>query len=183
LPESAKAYEEFLRRFGDRYGDAALRATVREAKLTLSSLCTQTGRADEAEEWLEQVLDEFPDETGVKNDLGYLWADRGVHLQRALRMVQQAIDDDPDNHAFRDSLGWVLYRMGRYPEAVEQLRKAVREESPDGEILDHLAEAQLRAEGEIAARATWQRALEVLKPGDGPLRRRIEEKLADLVRE
>ncbi len=183
LPESAKAYEEFLRRFGDRYGDAALRATVREAKVTLSSLCSQAGRADEAEEWLEQVLDEFPDETGVKNDLGYLWAERGVHLQRALRMVQQAIDDDPENHAFRDSLGWVLYRMGRYPEAVEQLRKAVREESPEGEILDHLAEAQLRAEGEAAARATWQRALEVLKPDDGALRRRIEEKLADLVRE
>jgi len=181
--EATKAYEAFLQRFGDRHGDAAVRATVREAKMTLSSLYARAGRAEEAEEWLEQVLDEFPDETGVKNDLGYLWADRGVHLRRSLRMIQQAVDAEPENHAYRDSLGWALYRLGRYPEAVEQLKQAVGDEDPAGEILDHLAHAQLQVEGEEAARTTWQRALKVLEPGDATLRRRIEEKLADLDRE
>jgi tetratricopeptide (TPR) repeat protein len=74
-------------------------------------------------------------------------------------MIQLAVADDPANMAYRDSLGWVLLRLGKYPEAVAELKVAASVPEPDGVILDHLAEAQL-LNGEIAAAIeTWQRAL------------------------
>ena len=51
--------------------------------VALSELCGLKNRQAEAEEWNEQVLDEFPDDVSALNDLGYLWADAGKHLERA----------------------------------------------------------------------------------------------------
>ena len=56
---------------------------MREARLLLSNIAVLQNRPAEAEEWLEQVLDEFPDDASASNDLGYLWAERGAHLERA----------------------------------------------------------------------------------------------------
>jgi tetratricopeptide (TPR) repeat protein len=118
---------------------------------------------DQAEEWLEQVLDEFPEDTGALNDLGYLWADAGKHLDRALEMIQVAVAEDPANMAYRDSLGWALLRLGRYSEAVAELKVAAGVPDPDGVILDHLAEAQL-LNGEVAAAIeSWRRALSLFE--------------------
>ena len=124
---------------------------VADAKSSLSNVCVHLDRNAEAEEWLEQILDEFPDDVGADNDLGYLWAERGVHPQRALRMTRRAALAEPDNIAYLDSYGWALFRLGQYEEAVKQLRRAVDNEAPDGVILDHLGDALLRTEGEQAA--------------------------------
>ena len=76
--------------------------------------------------------------------MGYLWADQGTHLERALKMIRTAVAAEPDNAAYRDSLGWVFYRLGRYPEAVAELEKAAAKE-PAAEVLDHLGDARLKA--------------------------------------
>ena len=120
------------------------REILRDARLELSGLCVLKHRLPEAEEWLQQVLDEYPDDVAACNDLGYLWADQGTHLQRALKMIRHAVAAEPDNAAYRDSLGWVLYRLGRYPEAVAELEKAAAKE-PAAEVLDHLGDARLKA--------------------------------------
>ena len=103
------------------------------------------------------MLDEFPDDAGASNDLGYLWADQGVHLQRALKMIRQAVAAEPDNAAYRDSLGWVYYRLGRYQEAVAELEKAARQ-GTGGDVLDHLGDAQLKAGQPDKADDAWRRA-------------------------
>lgn len=178
-PEARTAYEEFFRDWNGRYQDAGVRGVVRESKFSMSNICIALGRHDEAEEWLEQVLDEFPEDVGAWNDLGYLWTDRGVHLQRAHRMIAKACEREPDNLAYRDSLGWSLYKLGRYAEAVEQLRMAAEVEDPDGVILEHLADALFRAEGPDAAIPVWKKALEVLDPADAARRQEVERKLAN----
>ncbi len=178
-PEAYTAYAEFFHSWNGRYGDAGVRGVVREAKFSMSNISLELGKNEEAEDWLEQVLDEFPEDVGAWNDLGYLWADRGVHLQRAYRMIAQACQMEPENLAYRDSLGWALYRLGRYPEAVEQLRMAADVENPDGVILEHLADALLKAEGAAAAKPVWQQALDVLDPADAARRQGIEKKLAN----
>ena len=122
----------------------------------LSALCVLKHRVPEAEEWLQQVLDEFPDDAGAVNDLGYLWADQGVHLQRALKMIRHAVAAEPDNAAYRDSLGWVYYRLGRYQEAVAELEKAAAKE-PAARVFDHLGDAQLKAGHPDKAADAWRR--------------------------
>jgi tetratricopeptide (TPR) repeat protein len=175
--ESHDAYMAFLKRFGDRHDDPEVRTSVRQAKSSLSTICVELGRPEEAESWLEQVLDEFPDDVGAQNDLGYLWADRSVHLERALRMILAAVKADPENPAYRDSYGWVLYRLGRHAEAVTELQRAADGSGSDGVILDHLGDALFQTAGHEAAVAVWQRALQQLGDTEPARREQIQRKL------
>ncbi len=175
-----QSYQALLEKFDDQYDSPEAREVVRDARLVLSNLAVLGNKPAESEEWLEQVLDEFPEDVGAQNDLGYVWADAGKHLDLAYQMIQYAVSKEPKNTAYRDSLGWVLYRLGRYPEAVAELKAAAASsEEPDGTVLDHLAEAQLKAGESAAAIETWQRALAQLeKHGDADKAKQVREKLA-----
>ncbi len=153
-----KSYSELINKFDKVQDPAEARDVLRDARLALSNVCVVEGKLPESEEWLEQVLDEFPEDPGALNDLGYLWTDSGKHLERALQMIQFAVANDSKNMAYRDSLGWALFRLGRYPEAVAELKAAANVEEPDGVILDHLAEALAKGGDLPAAIDTWNRA-------------------------
>jgi tetratricopeptide (TPR) repeat protein len=176
--DAAKAYEAIVEKFDDDFATDGARELVREARSALSNLCVIRHDIPPAVEWLEQVLDEFPDDPGANNDLGYLWADENQHLHRALRMIQLAVTAEPDNYAYRDSLGWVLHRLGRDSEALVQLQKAVEPEKPEGEVLDHLGEvyAKLGQTGE--AQSAWKRSAEAYKKaGEEAKMKAVEKKM------
>ncbi|MCH7726895.1 MAG: tetratricopeptide repeat protein [Planctomycetes bacterium] len=166
--EAKKSYTAMLDKSRSNYKSTAVRDSVREAKLILSNICVHQERMNDAIEWLEEVLDEFPEHVGALNDLGYLWADEGVHLHRALQMTRKAVAGEPENVAYRDSLGWALYRLGRHKEAVKELETAAAGEAPDGVILDHLGDTYLKNDDAKKALATWKRAAEALKKQDEP---------------
>ena len=134
----------------------------------MSAVCVNLGRMEEAEERLEEVLDDFPDDVEAHNDLGYLWADENKHLSRALNMISLAVAAEPDNRAFRDSLGWIYYRLGRYGKAAAELEKALDEKEPDGTVLDHLGEAYIKAGRTDKARDAWRRAIAAYKKDKEP---------------
>ena len=160
--EAEQSYRDFLTRFDGQYESEDLRSLLRDARLVLSNICASRRDMQQAEELLEQVLDEYPENIGALNDLGYLWIEQNKNLDRAVRMIEQAVERDPDNEAYLDSLGWAYYQMGRFPEAVEQLKKAVAAggDDPDGVILDHLGDAHLKAGDSDAARIAWQKAID-----------------------
>ncbi len=182
--DAEQAYQAWMSSFEADYTTPGVREAVRDARFVLSNTCVYDHRLDEAEEWLQRVLDEFPQDTSAMNDLGYLLADRGKSLRRALQMIQRAVAAEPENAAYRDSLGWALYRLGDYQEAVVQLKQAADGNDPDPIILEHLGDALLQS-GEIqAAVATWQRALEVLDVRPVPEQReKIEEKIRQQITE
>lgn len=158
--EARAAYLNLLERLESRRDDADARAAARDARMMLSNLAAIAGAMDEAEEWLELVLDEEPDDVSASNDLGYLWVDQGKHLNRSLKMIQHAVAAAPENAAYRDSLGWAWYRLGAYDEAVAELTKATELiDEPDGVILDHLGDALAKAGRADQARSAWERAL------------------------
>lgn len=161
--EARQAYEKLFAQFRGEKDSVETLAVLREVRLSMSALSVIQGRLDEAEEWLQQVLDEYPDDIGANNDLGYLWADGNKHLHRALKMILAAVAAEPENRAYRDSLGWVFYRLGRFSEAVEELKKAVDEKQPDGMVLDHLGDAYEKLGRHSQAVAAWQRAKEALE--------------------
>lgn len=153
-----QSYADLLEKYEKNHESSEVRESLRDARLVLSNIAVIEGKLPESEEWLEQVLDEFPEDVGALNDLGYLWADGGKHLERALEMIQVAVAADPKNMAYRDSLGWVLFRLGRYGESVAELKVAAAVEEPDGVILDHLASALEKHGDHAAAAETWRRA-------------------------
>jgi tetratricopeptide (TPR) repeat protein len=89
------------------------------------------------------------DPTGfAANNLAWLYAQRGVNLDRALTLATRAMQLRPADPAFADTLGYVFLRRREYSHAVAALERA-RELMPDADLGDsikrHLAEAYLRA--------------------------------------
>lgn len=182
--QAIEAYTQLIDRFDSDRDSYEVRDIVREARLTLSHLNVKNERFAEGEELLEQVLDEFPDDVGAWNDLGYLWAERGVHLIRAHAMIQRAVKAEPDNTAYRDSLGWVLHRMGKNQQALEQLKLAVDEAEPDGVVLDHLGDVHSALGQSDQALKAWDQAIKALKKKKDvdlidPIRTKIDQHKQD----
>jgi tetratricopeptide (TPR) repeat protein len=181
--EAVADYLKVLKDFDNNYESQENRESLKEVRMALSNLCVLQKKLPEAVEWLQQVLDEFPDDVGAMNDLGYLWADENRRLPQALEMIRKAVEAEPDNGAYRDSLGWALYRLGRYNEAVAELQKAA-EKQPDGLILDHLGDAYLKFHQAEKARDAWIRAVELLrKDKDEEKVKEIDEKIHNIDRE
>jgi len=101
--------------------------------------------------------------------VGYVLADHDRELSDAEKLITQALAKDPDNGAYIDSYGWVLYRLGRFPEAREQLEKAVKLTAGDPVVREHLGDVyrdlQLpdlaREQYRLAALATGENAKRV----------------------
>ncbi len=164
--EAIDAYRELMAEHDTTFDVPGVRAVLRETRLVLSNIEVERQQFGEAEEWLAQVLDEFPEDIGALNDLGYLWVDQEKHLERATRMIQRAVAAEPENIAYRDSLGWAYYRLGRFTEAVQELTRAAAGDEPDGVILDHLGDAQLGNRQRRQAVATWRKAQSVFRSTD-----------------
>ena len=84
-----------------------------------------------------------------------------------------------DSRAIHGRLVDAYADLGRYPEAVKELEKAIDEKQPDGSILDHLGDAYEKTGNAAKARATWQRAKEALEKDKEPEKaQKIAPKLA-----
>ena len=118
---------------------------------------------EQAERLLADVLKIDPKHAPAANDLGYMWADRGVHMDESEKLIRQALEVEPDNSAYLDSLGWVLYKRGRFEEARSYLQKSIDlMDFPDAVVLDHLGDALYRLDKQDDAGKAWKRAQERL---------------------
>lgn len=143
---------EALERFPDERILAFIRATALE----------RGGRPDEASVVFEELLEANPDDVEVANYLGYMWADAGTNLDRALELIRFAVEASPANSAYLDSLGWVEYRLGRLNEAERWLLRAVELGGEDqGTIVAHLGEVLLELGRDDEARRLLQHALDI----------------------
>ncbi|MFL5331541.1 MAG: tetratricopeptide repeat protein [Gemmataceae bacterium] len=139
-----------------------------DIRMTLSRLAQHAGDFPVVEAHLLRVLELDPHNVTAHNDLGYFWAERGIHLAEAERLCRFALgntdeDGEPggDNPAYIDSLGWVFYRQGRLTAARVELERALS--TPLGRhsavLWDHLGDV-LWAQGKLPeAKAKWNEAL------------------------
>lgn len=114
---------------------------------------------DAAEEQFRKILALDPNNSMTLNYLGYMLADRGVKLDDALAMLQKAVQLDPQNYAYLDSLGWAYFKLGQYPLAEENLRKASERVSTDPTVHDHLGELYEKTGRLRLAVAQWDQSL------------------------
>jgi Flp pilus assembly protein TadD len=108
-------------------------------------LAERMDRLDMLEADLRTILEREPDNASALNALGYTLADRTDRLDEAYEYITRAHKLRPDDAAILDSMGWVLYRMGRFDEAEDYLRRAY-DRMYDPEIASNLA-ALLWAQG------------------------------------
>lgn len=101
----------------------------------------QSGRVDEAITFLNKALALDPDNINAMNSLGYVLAEEGKNLNRALLLCRRAVEKKPENAAYLDSLGWVYFKLGRVSEARATLRKALSGSGGSKEIAAHMRAA------------------------------------------
>lgn len=97
----------------------------------------------------------------ILNNFAYSLAERGVNLDKALRMVQKAVDEDPENSSYLDTIGWVFYQMGDYKQAEEYIKKAMEYDENNSTLLDHLGDVFYRMGDLEKAKEIWESALEL----------------------
>ena len=129
----------------------------------LGSSLERAGDFSGAEDAFRKLLTQWPNDSATQNYLGYMWADKGVHLDEAYTMILRAVEREPRNGAYLDSLGWAAFRLGKLEVAERNLLEAHRRDPEDPTIEEHLGDLDARQGNMEKAIAHWERAL-ALKP-------------------
>ncbi len=162
--EGIKVYQDVIKHFSSN------EEVVKLAHSSLSIIYVNQGDYAKGEAELEILFQKTPDDPGVNNDLGYLYADQGKNLEKAEAMIRKAIQEEPDRPAYLDSLGWVLFKRGKVKESLEPLQKAVElqkaEEKKgtapaDATIREHLGDVYLHLQEVDRARQIWEEAEQI----------------------
>jgi len=134
------------------------------------------GSQEEAISILEEVIKRQPEHGEALNYVGYSWADKSVHLDKALEYIQRAVELKPDNGYIRDSLGWVFYRLGRNEEARDALEEAARLSTDDPTIFDHLGDVYLVLGEKEKAIQAYQKAISLIEE-DNEAKKALQDKV------
>ena len=160
--DNSKEREKFSRILGSLYGDM--------------------GKVDKATELLMELLKKNPEDAGLNNDLGYIWADNDHKLDEAEKMIRKAVDAEPTNASYLDSLAWVLFKQKKYAEAKQLIMKATM--LPRGqstEMLDNLGDIHWALGEKNEAITAWKRAKDQVTGSGRDVKRKseLEKKLKD----
>lgn len=165
LDKPAQAREALARGVALHPKDAQMRFHLATAEDKL-------GHFDAAAEQFQEILKLDPKHAPSLNYLGYSWAERGMKLEEAEKLLRQALAIDPDNGAYLDSLGWIRFKRGEACDARQYLERAAHL-SGDAVILEHLGDAHFACGAPGAALMFWTRSL-ALAPQNEGLQKRIQ---------
>jgi tetratricopeptide (TPR) repeat protein len=132
-----------------------------EALFRLGSSLERSGNAAEAEEVFLKILAMRPNDAPTLNYLGYMWADKGVQLEKAKEFLEKAVRREPRNAAYLDSLGWAYFRLGKMDSAERNLREAYRREPTDPTIEEHMGDLDAKLGNLESAVRHWEKALQL----------------------
>jgi tetratricopeptide (TPR) repeat protein len=176
--DALKAYDRGLKRFPDQ----------EDLLFSKGILLDKIGRFDESMAIMKRILELNPNHAPALNYLGYSYADRSIHLQEALQMLQKAHQLKPEDGYITDSLAWAHFRLGQMDEALNLLKKANEQSPKEPTILEHLGDVYLQMGQAETAQGFYREAVAASvdnPPADEKERQdlvRIQEKLANLQR-
>ena len=119
----------------------------------------RVGKWDKAEKDLLASLEASPDQAYVINYLAYSWIEKGIKIEKSLKMLEKANELKSNDPYIIDSLGWALFKLQRYEESKRYLQLAVRLLPADPTINDHYGDVLWKNGNEIQARYFWQYVL------------------------
>jgi tetratricopeptide (TPR) repeat protein len=141
---------------------------------SLGVLFEKTDRFEQSIEAMKRVLKIDPDHAEALNFIGYMYADRGIHLEEAEWMIRKALQLKPGNGYMIDSLGWVYFRMNRLGEAIRYLKEAAELLPEDAAILEHLGDVYVRTGQFREAAEAYKKAIR-FNPGNSPLKKKLDD--------
>ncbi len=144
-------------------------------RFNLAAACERLGDFEMAETHFKKILEVDPDNALTLNYLGYMYAEKGINLEEAIRMIEKALTVEPDNGAFLDSYAWVLYKLGRYEEAIVPMKNAIESEQDDAILYDHQGDIYAALNQIDKAVESWGNALK-LDPDNDQIRAKLNNR-------
>ncbi len=136
----------------------------------------QTGDWPKAEKDFLDSLEVKPNQAYVINYLAYSWIEKGIKIEKSLKMLEEANRLRSNDGYITDSLGWALYKLKKYEKAEEYLKKAVQLMPLDPIVNDHFADILWTNGERLQARYYWRHVLS-LKDVEDELKNKIENKI------
>ena len=127
----------------------------------LGAIYDKMGDIEKMVAQMKEVLRLDPEHADALNYLGYSYADRGILLEEALKLVQKAMTLKPNMGYITDSLGWVYFKLGDYQRAVNELEKANQLTPDDPIITEHLADSYYKLNRIGKALEFYEKALKL----------------------
>jgi len=143
-----------------------------DAKFNLAASYERSKQIENAEKIFLELLESEPDNPVILNYLGYMYADNGIKLKEAKKLIKKALKINPDNGAYLDSYAWVMYKLGKYKEALEYQIKAIEASEADAILYDHMGDIYFALDRKTEALGNWGKALELDPDND-----QIKEKM------
>jgi tetratricopeptide (TPR) repeat protein len=166
---SAKRHNEALAAFSDAQAEAeAGREDILNGQFFLfyGEAAFEAGLFDKAAELIKQSLEIDPNSADACNYLGYMWVDRGEHLDEAGELIKRALSIEPEKGEYLDSLGWYYFKKGEPERALAELLRAeesiVREtKKDDATVLEHIGDTYAKIGKITEALNYWQKSLAI----------------------
>ena len=161
--------------------EEVLKAGVKESPkseillLALAEIYERQKKYELFEQYVRAVIEINPDSANALNYLGYSFAERGINLDEAEKLIIRALDLKKGDGYITDSLGWVYFQKGKYKKATELLEKANQLVPGEAVILEHLGDVWLKRGNKSKAREYFRESLK--NTNEEKDRKRVEEKL------
>jgi tetratricopeptide (TPR) repeat protein len=140
----------------------------------LGVIYEKTNRLSESVKEMEMVLAIDPDNAEALNFIGYSYADRGMNLEEAEKMIVKALKIKPANGYLIDSLGWVHFKKNQLSSAVKYLKQALELLPDDVNIIEHMGDVYVKLNKTKEAQEMYNRALKI-DPKNSPIQKKLED--------
>ena len=83
----------------------------------------QLGEWEKAEKDFLSSLKAKPDQAYVINYLAYSWIEKGIKIEKSLKMLEEANRLRTNDGYITDSLGWALFKLKKYKRPKKYFKK------------------------------------------------------------
>ena len=109
-----------------------------EAHGALGNVYYEQKNYDRAIEFYQKAIDLNPADHSSMNNLAWVYAVQGTHLQEGIRLSRRSLRLNPHAPTYLDTLAELFYKLGDHKQAEEIVRQAIALQPDDPELRAHL---------------------------------------------
>ena len=142
--------------------------------INLASTYDRLKKTDSSEIYYSKALYINPDNALVNNNLAFSFSQRGVNLQKALKMSKKSLLKEPNNSAYLDTYAWINYKLNNLDIALDYLLKSISFGNTSAEVYEHLGDVYFKMKKFESAKKAWKKAI-IIDPKRISVQLKIEQ--------